>query len=206
MYNFRAVSIVLILAMFPTSLAAGEAPGLSKGRSPTELTMEVEIDAPISKVWNEFSRIGDIYLNSPTVSRSHLSSTIEGGIGATRHMEMSIKEGATLDERVIAWTDGEYMALEVYRIQGMTGVQTMGGDFRLEGRGTKTLLTSTLNYSMTNRFFGLMNRMIMKRKFVKLWASVLVGYKTHIETGVEVTAETDLDLEQARIVPADTRM
>ena len=53
---------------------------------------------------------------------------------------------------------------------------------------------------MSNRFFGLMNRMMMKKQFSELWASVLVGYKTHIETGAEVTAETELDIDSAKLV------
>jgi hypothetical protein len=162
--------------------------------------MSVEIDAPMDVVWGELSRIGDIGLNSPTVSRSWLSSEVATGLGATRHMEMSIKDGSTLDERVIAWDDGSYMALEVYQLVGVTGVQTMGGDFGLQAAGQHTVLTSTLNYSMTNRVFGFMNRLVMKRKFAGLWASVLAGYKHHIETGEAVTPRTSIDTRAVRLL------
>jgi ligand-binding SRPBCC domain-containing protein len=179
---------------------ASDQPAPELGKAPTWITMEVEIDAPMDVVWEEFSRIGDIYLSSPTVDRSQLSSEQAHGLGASRHMEMSIKEGATLDERVIAWEEGTYMALEVYRIVGVTGVQTMGGDFRLTPAGDRTVLTSTLDYSMTNGLFGFMNRAVMKRKFAGLWSSVLAGYKHHIETGEEVTATTRLDPDTVRLV------
>ena len=175
-------------------MQASNEPSKQLGKSPTQITMEVEIDAPIATVWQEFARIGDIYLSSPTVSRSRLSSKIERGIGATRHMQMAIKKGATLDERVIDWEEGSYMALEVYRIVGMPGVQTMGGDFRLRAKGERTILSSTLNYSMTNGLFAFMNNLIMKRKFAGLWSSILAGYKRHIETGEEVTMATKLDM------------
>ena len=118
-----------LLTNSPALQAAEPAPGPELGRAATEVTLQVEIEAHISEVWTAFSTIGNIYLSSPTVSASHLSSDITSGIGATRHMEMSIKEGATLDERVIEWTQGSYMALEVYKIVGVTGVQTMGGTF-----------------------------------------------------------------------------
>ncbi|MBA2320978.1 MAG: SRPBCC family protein [Deltaproteobacteria bacterium] len=156
--------------------------------------MSVAIDVPAERVWDELARIGDIGLNSPTVDRSALSSEIAEGIGATRHMEMSIAKNATLDERVIAWDEGRSIALEVYEMDGVTGVQTMGGSFAVTTEGDHSRLTSTLNYSMSNGFFGSMNRLMLKRKFSGLWTSVLAGYKHHIETGEHATTDTRLDL------------
>jgi len=171
------------------------------GKSATEISMMVEINAPIEKVWKEFVQIGDIYLNSPTVASSYLSSEITEGVGATRHMEMSLIKGATLDERVIKWDEAsKYMALEVYRITRMPGVKTMGGDFGLEAKGDRTILRSTLNYSMTNSLLGFMNTVFMKRVFIKLWRSVLAGYKKHIETGIEITNKTKLEMDQVILI------
>ncbi len=171
------------------------------GKSATEIPMMIEINAPIEKVWEEFVQIGDIYLNSPTVVKSYLSSEIKEGVGATRHMEMSLIKGATLDERVIKWDEAsKYMALEVYRITRMPGVKTMGGDFGLEAKGSRTILKSTLNYSMSNSLFGFMNRLMMKRVFIGLWRSILAGYKKHIETGIEVTQKTRLETDQVILI------
>ena len=90
------------------------------------------------------------------------------------------------------------MKLEVYKIYKVAGAKTMGRDFLLIPKSNKTILRSTLIYSMTNGFYGLMNNMVGRKKFQKLWVSVLVGYKTHIETGKEVTEKTQLDLKQAK--------
>ncbi len=107
------------------------------GKSPTETTVEVEINAPIEKVWAEFSNIGNIYLSSPTVDTSYTSSDKKTGVGATRHMILSpmMKKGATLDERVIEWEEGIYQKMEVYKFHKVTGLQTMGADFRLIKKG-----------------------------------------------------------------------
>jgi len=172
----------------------------SVGRAYTEITEEVVINAPIEKVWKEFSTIENIYLNSPTVNSSTIISEIKTGVGAVRHMEMSIKEGAILDEKIIEWREGTYMKLQVIKIYKVSGIQTMGGDFELIADGEKTILRSTLNYSMTNKMMGLMNRMMGKNKFAKLWKSILTGYKKHIETGEEVTAKTELDLKNVKLI------
>ena len=92
------------------------------------------------------------------------------------------------------------MALEVIKVKGFDGVQTMGGEFKFEARGDKTLFHSTLNYSMSNGFYGFMNKVLMKSKFTEIWTSVMAGYKHHIETGEEVTLETKLPLDQVTLV------
>ncbi len=164
--------------------------------------VEVEINAAIEKVWAEFAEIGNIYLSSPTVESSFTSSEKKTGIGATRHMNLSkmIKKGASLDERVVEWEEGKYQKLDVYKVHKVDGIKTMGGDFRFEKKGDKTILRSTLNYSMSNGLWGLMNRMVGKYKFAKVWRSVIAGYKYHIEKGEEVTHNTQLDLKSVRLV------
>jgi len=40
----------------------------------------------------------------------------------------------------------------------------------------------------------------MKRVFIKLWRSVLAGYKKHIETGIEITNKTKLEMDQVILI------
>jgi ligand-binding SRPBCC domain-containing protein len=189
-----------ILFAATLSLWAQESPKL--GKTPTETTVEVIIDAPIEKVWKDFANIGAIFLNSPTVDTSYASSEIKTGVGATRHMILSpmIKKGATLDERVLIWEEGTYQKLEVYKVYKVSGIQTMGGDFRLIKQGDKTILRSTLNYSMKSGMWGMMNKMMGKKKFATVWRNVIAGYKYHIETGREVTHKTKLDISAAKLI------
>jgi ligand-binding SRPBCC domain-containing protein len=147
------------------------------GRSATEITMEVEIDAPIEKVWANFKDVGGIYKNSPTVDSSYVISANKEGVGAKRYMIMSKAfKGAILEEENLIWNEAEhYQKFNAYRIYKVQGIQTMGGDFRLTANGDKTILTSTLNYSMKNRMFGMMNGMMGRKKFAKTWATILGG-------------------------------
>lgn len=195
----KKLIIVIAITFTGVSLNA-QSPAL--GKAATKTTVEVVIDAPMEKVWAVFSDIGGIYLNSPTVDTSFISSEQETDIGATRHMILSplIKKGASLDERVIVWEEGTYQKLEVYKIHKVSGVKTMGGDFGLISKGNQTILRSTLNYSMKNGLWGMMNRMMGKRKFAKIWSKVIAGYKHHIETGEEVTHNTPLDISSVELV------
>ena len=193
---------VTTFILFATSLSLWAQESPKVGKTPTETTVKVIIDAPIEKVWKEFADIGSIFLNSPTVDTSYTSSEIKTGVGATRHMILSplIKKGATLDERVLIWEEGTYQKLEVYEVYKVSGIKTMGGDFRLIKQGDKTILKSTLNYSMKNGMWGMMNKMMGKKKFATVWRKVIAGYKYHIETGEEVTHKTKLDLSPVKLI------
>jgi|GEM_PF-793239 len=172
------------------------------GRSATEITMEVEINAPIEKVWQNFKDVGGIYKNSPTVDTSYVISDNKEGLGAQRHMIMSEDfKGAILEEENLVWNELEhYLTFYAYTIYKVQGIQTMGGDFRLTAKGNKTILTSTLDYSMKSRMFGMMNGMAGRKKFTKTWASILAGYKYHSETGIRVTANTVLPVGEVKLL------
>jgi uncharacterized membrane protein len=193
---------MLLIVLSIITIKTNAQSSITLGKAPTETTVEVEINAPIEKVWEEFADIGGIFLNSPTVDTSYTSSEKKKGVGATRHMILSplIKKGATLDERVLIWEEGTYQKLEVYEIHRVAGIRTMGGDFRLIKKEDKTILRSTLNYSMKNGMWGIMNRMMGKKKFAKVWRKVIAGYKYHIEKGEEVTHKTKLDIKSVKLI------
>ena len=193
---------LVIVSLITLNAQQMQEQSMKLGKSPTEITVEVEINAPIEKVWAEFANIGNIYLNSPTVAKSRISSENKTGIGATRHMEMSeiIKEGATFDERVIEWEEGTYQKVEVYKMYKVPGIQTTTADFRLIEKEDKTVLRSSINYSMKNGLYGFINNLMGKKKFAKVWKSVIAGYKYHIETGEEVTEKTNLNLDAVKLI------
>ena len=172
------------------------------GRSATEITMEVEINQPLEVVWQNFKDIGGIYKNSPTVYTSYIISKIKEGVGTKRYMVMSkMFKGAILEEENIIWDEmAHYQKFNAYKIQNVKGIQTMGGDFRLTAQGNKTILTSTLNYSMKNRMYGMMNGIMGRKKFTKTWASILAGYKFHSETGQRVTEKTVLPIKDVKLI------
>ena len=192
--------LIILVGLFAINTAIAQT--IVLGRSATEITMEVEIDAPIEKVWENFKDVGGIYKNSPTVDSSYVISSNKEGVGAKRYMIMSKAfKGAILEEENLIWNEAEhYQKFNAYRIYKVQGIQTMGGDFRLTAKGNKTILTSTLNYSMKNRLFAMMNMMMGRKKFTKTWAAILAGYKYFTETGIRVTAHTILPLEEVKLV------
>ncbi|MCF8449995.1 MAG: hypothetical protein K9G49_09025 [Taibaiella sp.] len=192
--------LIIFIGLFVINSATAQTTVL--GRSATEITMEVEIDAPIESVWANFKDVGGIYKNSPTVDSSYVITAYNEGVGAKRYMIMSKAfKGAILEEENLIWNEAEhYQKFNAYRIYKVQGIQTMGGDFRLTAKGDKTILTSTLNYSMKNRMFGMMNSMLGRKKFAKTWASIIAGYKYHSETNIRVTENTILPIKGVKLI------
>lgn len=161
----------------------------------TTISREIEINASKEKVWNAIAKFGDICHGSPTVSQSHVTSEQKDGVGATRHCDFSMM-GATAEEKITEWNEGESLSIEVYELKKMPGIKTMSADFKVRTENGHTILRADLHYDMKNIFFDMMNALMMKGMNIKNWNAVLAGHKKYIETGNRVVEETVLELNK----------
>jgi ligand-binding SRPBCC domain-containing protein len=161
----------------------------------TTISRETEINASKEDVWKAIAKFGDICHASPGVLKSHVTSKQKEGIGATRHCDF-VMNGATAEEKITAWNEGESLSIEVYDLKKMPGVKTMAADFKVRSENGKTVLRADLHYDMKNGLFDAMNSLVMKRMNTKLWNSVLAGHKKYIETNERVVASTVLELDK----------
>jgi carbon monoxide dehydrogenase subunit G len=162
----------------------------------TTISRKIEINASKTDVWKAIANFGEICHASPGVLKSHVTSEQTKGVGATRHCDFSMM-GASAEERILEWNEGESMSIGVYEFKKLPGIKTMVANFSVrETANNKTELTATLEYSMKNPFFNIMNVMMMKGMNTKNWNSVLAGHKKYVETGEIVTENTVLELDK----------
>lgn len=165
----------------------------------TTISREIEINASKSDVWKAIANFGDICHASPGVLKSHVTSKQQEGVGATRHCDFAMM-GASAEERVLEWNDGESLKIGVYEFKKLPGIKTMEANFKVKETGNgKTRLMATLDYSMKNPFFDIMNILMMKSMNIKNWNAVLAGHKKYVETGEIVTERTVLELDKVII-------
>jgi len=165
----------------------------------TNISREIEIKASKEDVWKAIAKFGDICHASPGVLKSHVTSKQQEGVGATRHCDFAMN-GATAEEKVTEWKDGESLKIEVINLKKMPGIKTMAADFRVRTESGKTILRADLSYSMKNSIFDIMNALMVKPMNIKLWNSVVAGHKKYIETGEIVTEKTVLELDKVTIL------
>jgi len=161
----------------------------------TVFKREIEINASKEKVWQALSKFGDICHAHPAVLTSNLTSEQETGLGTTRHCNFAMM-GATSEERAIEWKEGEYLKIEAYELKNLPGIKTMTVDFAVRQKGDHAVLTSTMEYSMKNPLFDVMNTVMMKRMNSQLLDGIVAGHKKYIEGGEIVTQKTVLELDK----------
>jgi carbon monoxide dehydrogenase subunit G len=155
----------------------------------------IEINAPKDQVWKALADFGNICHAHPAVDTSHVTSQKKDGLGATRHCNFNMM-GATAEERAIEWNEGRNIKIEAYELKKLPGIKTIVVDFAVEARGEKTWLTSTMEYSMKNPFFDMMNTLMMKKMNSQLIDGIAAGHKKYIETGEIVRKDTKLELDK----------
>jgi hypothetical protein len=161
----------------------------------TTIKREIEINQSTDNVWKALADFGNICHGHPAVSKSFITSTQKEGVGATRHCDFTMM-GASAEEKVTEWNVGKNIKIEVQELKKMPGIKTMVLDLAIKSQGGKTIMTSTMAYSMKNGFFDVMNSLMMKKMNAKLMDGIMAGHKLYIETGTIVNDKTKLDLSQ----------
>lgn len=158
----------------------------------TSIKREIEINQSMDKVWNALADFGNICHGHPAVSKSFVTSVQKQGVGATRHCDFTMM-GASAEEVVTEWNEGKNIKIEVQKLKKMPGINTMALDLAIKPSGSKTILTSTMQYTMKNSFFDFMNSLVMKNMNAKLLDGIMAGHKLYIETGTIVNEKTKLN-------------
>lgn len=159
----------------------------------TTIKREIEINQPKDKVWQALSDFGNICHGHPGIKKSFITSTQKTGVGTTRHCDF-VMMGASAEEKAIEWNDGKNIKIAVEELKKMPGIKTMALDLAIRQTNDKTILTGTMEYSMKNVFFDLMNVVMMKKMNTKVLDEMMAGHKMYIETGTIVNEKTKLDI------------
>jgi hypothetical protein len=165
----------------------------------TTIKREIEINQSKDKVWKALADFGNICHGHPAVSKSFITSAQKEGVGATRHCDFTMM-GASAEEKVTEWNDGKNIKIEVQELKKMPGIRTLALDLAIRNQEEKTILTSTMTYSMKNGFFDVMNSVMMKKMNAELLDGIMAGHKLYIETGTIVNDKTKLDLSNVKHV------
>ncbi|MFT5723246.1 MAG: ligand-binding SRPBCC domain-containing protein [Bacteroidia bacterium] len=159
----------------------------------TIIKRHIAINASKEKVWNALADFGNVQNLSPNIKKSFLTSTDKVGLGSTRHCDF-YSFGASVDEKIIAWDEGNSMKIELFNLKNLPMVSRMGALFELEEKNGQTLINGTFEYHMSNSLGQLLNKLKMEKMNTKSWEAFLAGIKHNLETGENVDKGTPLDL------------
>ena len=153
----------------------------------------VAIDAPAAKVWSVLADFGNINAFNPNLTNSYLTADTPGGVGATRHCDLVVP-GASIEERVINWVEGESYTVDIYdgaRSPFAKAFATLTvapldderaeASMQIEWKAKGGILSGLFDRGLRSQ----------NRKAV---VGVLAGLKHHVETGSPVSARQRVDI------------
>ena len=151
-------------------------------------TRTVHINAPKQEVWDVLADFGGTYKYNPNVKKSYSTSVENGGVGATRHCDLTFS-GASVDERIETWIDGQSYQIRVVDGKRTPPFKDVLATLEVEDDQGGTLVTMTFDYSMKYGPLGsAMDKMVVGKQYTKALTLILAGLKHYVETGEEVAA------------------
>ncbi|MEM7126537.1 MAG: SRPBCC family protein [Chloroflexota bacterium] len=169
----------------------------------SKVTREVRINAPKEKVWDILADFGDISVFNPSVPNSYLTNDQNGGVGSQRHCDLAAS-GASIEERIVEWVDGEKMVIEIYEGKKTPPFKTAFASISVHEAGPNaSIVRGTLDYTLKFGPLGaLMDMALVKPQFGKAWEGLFAGLKHYAETGQAVDGLKGLDFSSVQVVPA----
>ncbi len=147
----------------------------------TRIAHDVRIDAPTERVWAAIADLGAIDKFHPGVRKSYYTSELREGVGASRHCDLL--PFGSVEERAIAWKNGESLTLEIFDGERTPPFQTASAIMSVERDGDGTIARLALEYRLRYGVLGaLLDRLLIRARFEKMVPAVLAGLKRFTET------------------------
>ena len=144
------------------------------------VTSRTNIDAPPDKVWSVLADLGSIYKWNPGVAKSHTTSELTQGEGATRHCDLDDKN--YLEERAFDWREGESFKIDIF--ESSMPLESNIVSFQIAPAGDTTRVSVTADYKLKFGIIGtLMDVLFAKRMLQHGFDDMMAGLKYHVETG-----------------------
>ncbi len=143
------------------------------------LNNEIQINAPIEKIWDALSNIDELDKYDPTVEKCTILSKSKNGVGAKR--KVSMKDGKNwFDEKCTISIPNKTLAYELTACS--FPVHRLNHIYSFENQWGKVKVKQVMNYTVKFGFFGkILDTLIIKRQSNKGIKLFLNGLKLYVE-------------------------
>ena len=142
------------------------------------ISRSVCIDASASKVWRVLSDLESIHVWVESIERSYCVGEHTRGVDAVRVCH--IGGSFTVRETIVDWVEGESFA---YVGEGAPLMKRAINRWRIEARGSQTLVTTSAEVELRGGFFGRMLDPLFASVAGRMGARSLAGLKYLVENG-----------------------
>ncbi len=145
----------------------------------TKIENEITINAPIEKIWEALTNVGELDKYDPTVKKSTVLSQTTKGIGASRKVIM--KDGKNwFEEKCTVSKKNKALAYELTDCS--FPVKNLNHSYAFEQKGEEVTVKQIMNYEVKFGFFGkILDSLIMRKQSKKGIKLFLNGLKSYTE-------------------------
>ena len=142
------------------------------------------VPAPLASTWAAISQMRAVQDWHPNVARSEVLTDRTSGVGASRRVEF--QDGNSVVETVIEESELDFTTMTMSEMPLLKDARVT---IRTEQKSAgETEVTFSINYGVQYGPVGwLLNALVMKRLFRKVFGVALAGLSYHLETGNLVT-------------------
>jgi len=143
------------------------------------LQNEIIIDAPIEKIWETLTNIGELEKYDPTVKKCTVLSETTKGIGASRKVTM--KDGKNwFEEKCTVSKQNEALTYELTNCS--FPVLKLNHSYTFEQKGNRVKVTQIMKYQVKFGFFGkILDILVIRKQSDKGIKMFLSGLKSYSE-------------------------
>lgn len=127
----------------------------------TKLTNEITINAPVEKIWQVLTSVGELDKYDPTVKTSTQTSSIGSGLGASRKVDM-LDGKNWFEEKTTVCKPNEALTFELtacsFPIKGLKH------SYSFQKMGNQTKVTQVMEYEVK---WGLLGKLLDKMMILK---------------------------------------
>ncbi len=144
------------------------------------------VPAPIAPTWAAISKMGAVADWHPNVARASMLTPNEVGVGASRRVEFHA--GGSAVETVVSESEQEFVTMEMTEVPMIRNARVT---IRTKARSAdETEVTFSIDYGLKFGPLGwLVDTVMMKRMFPKVFGVALDGLSFHLKTG-ELVADS----------------
>ena len=142
-----------------------------------QVTGQIQIIAPLHKVWDVLADLSLSEKFSPTGEHSYYVSDEQEGLGSARRRDFAT---GFLEERVVGWNEDNCISLEAYQLKGIP-VKNALSHYQISENGTGTYVTHSIEYQ-PDGVLGTVMMPVTRRRFQKEVCDLLKGLKEYLES------------------------
>ena len=142
-----------------------------------QVTGQIQIIAPLRKVWDVLADLSLSEKFNPKNERSYYISDEQEGLGSARRRDFA---AGFLEERVVGWNEDNCISLEAYQLKGIP-VKNAVSHYQISKTGTGTYVTHSIEYQ-PDGILGTVMMPVTRRRFQKEVCDLLKGLKEYLES------------------------